>query len=259
MKPLIFKTAISGHTKKGMELRSVALSELVEEANFVKTLFLSLTGREAKPAETHLLNAILVASIDHGIQPASGFVPRAVAASGGDVLSAMASTLLALGPYHGGAITATMQVLQDLATRADDKEKTAQEIIKEHRQAKKRLPGFGHPQYKKEDPRVTQLFAMARAARLSVEYCELARLLETTLESTTGKPLVLNVDGGIAALLLALNIPPAAGNAIFGVARVAGSIAHILEEQSDGDWVRRLSPEAVEYAPDTSQRGQRNQ
>lgn len=247
MKNLTFKTAVSGHAKKGMELRGVALSELVEEADFVKTLFLSLTGREAKPAETHLLNAILVASIDHGIQPASGFVPRVVAASGNDVLTAMATTLLALGPYHGGAITDAMQVLQDLASRNDDKEKAAHEIIKEYRQAKKRLPGFGHPQYKAEDPRVTQLFAMARKARVPVDYCELARLLETTLESALGKPLVLNIDGGIAALLLALNIPPAAGNALFGVARVAGSIAHILEEQSDGDWVRRLPAEGVEY------------
>jgi citrate synthase len=248
MKNLTFTTAISGHTKKGMELRGVALSELVEEADFVKTLFLSLTGREAKPAETHLLNAILVASLDHGIQPASGFVPRVVAASGTEVLPAMASTLLALGPFHGGAITAAMEVLQDLANRSEDREKSAQEIIKEHRQAKKRLPGFGHPQYKTEDPRVTQLFAMARKARLPVEYCELARLLETTLETSLGKPLVLNIDGGIAALLLALDIPPAAGNALFGVARVAGSIAHILEEQSDGDWVRRLPAEAVVYA-----------
>lgn len=253
MKHLIFTTTISGHTKKGSELRGVPLRDLVEEANFVKTFFLSLTGREPKPAEEHLLNAILVSCIDHGIQPASGFVPRVVAASGTDILPAMASALLALGPYHGGAITATMRVLQDLDTRGEDKEKSAKEIVREHRERKDRLPGFGHPVYKTEDPRVTQLFSLARKSKLDTHYCDLARMLETTLESVSGKQLVLNIDGGIAALLLALDIQPAAGNAIFGVARVAGSVAHILEEQADGDWVRRLPDDTVEYLPKTDQ------
>lgn len=247
MKNLTFTTTVSGHTPKGLKLRGVLLEHLVEEANFVKTLFLSLSGRQPTPAEEHMLNALMVASIDHGIEPASGFVPRVVAASGNSILSAMASTLLALGPYHGGAISATMELLQELHAAQGDKERKATALVKDLLVQKKRIPGFGHPVYKTADPRVTQLFELARKTKLELEYCELARLLEHTVESITGKQLVLNIDGGIAALLLTLGFSPDAGNALFGIARVAGSVAHILEEQTDGDWVRRLPKGAVTY------------
>jgi citrate synthase len=90
MQDLTFTTKISGNTEKGAELRGTPLHELINEANFVSTLFLSITGRKPSDAECKLLNAMLVASIDHGIEPASGFVPRVIAASGNSLLTAMA-------------------------------------------------------------------------------------------------------------------------------------------------------------------------
>lgn len=244
---LTFTTHISGHTDHGLELRGQQLTDLVKEANFVATLFLSLTGRQPNPAEEKILNAILVASFDHGINPASGFVPRVVAASGNDVLTAMASTLLALGPYHGGAITGTMEVLSALNTSGPDKEKACAQLVADYRQAKKRVPGYGHAQYREEDPRTTQLFNLAQHAGLKPDYIQLARLLELKVEENLGRKLVLNVDGAIAALLLTLSFDPKAGNALFGLARAAGSIAHIVEEQNSGEWVRRLDDEQVMY------------
>jgi len=244
---MTFKTAISAHTPNGHILRGMPLSTLIEEANFVRTLFLSLVGRRPKPGEEKLLNAILVSAIDHGIEPSSGFVPRVVAAAGNDILTAMASSLLALGPYHGGAITNCMQILLETNQLNDDKEASAREMVLQYRSLHKRLPGFGHPYYRDEDPRAKQLFELAREAGLPSLYPNLAQILELTLEDTLKRRLVLNIDGAIAALLLAMDISPKAGNALFGLARVAGSIAHIVEEQSSGDWVRRLPPNSIEY------------
>ncbi|HEX7017724.1 MAG TPA: citryl-CoA lyase [Patescibacteria group bacterium] len=247
---LTFTTHVSGHTAQGMELRGHNLTELVKEANFVSTLFLSLTGRKPTSAEEKILNAILVASIDHGINPASGFVPRVVAASGNEILTAMASTLLALGPYHGGAITAAMEVFSHLQQQNHDKEKACADLVAGYRQTKKRVPGYGHAHYRDEDPRTTQLFNLAQQAGLNVDVINLARLLELKIEENLNRKLVLNIDGAIAALLVTLGIDPKAGNAIFGVARVAGSIAHIVEEQNSGEWVRRLDEDQVNYTPD---------
>ena len=108
-KDLTFKTSVSGHTDQGHELRGQQLSSLVDQADFTATLFLAITGKPPTPSELFVFNAILTASIDHGIEPASGFVPRVVAASGNDAKTAMASTLLALGDYHGGAINGAME------------------------------------------------------------------------------------------------------------------------------------------------------
>lgn len=247
---LTFVTAVSGHTTKGILLRGRQLTELVSEADFVSTLFLSLTGRNPKKNEKKLLNAILVASIDHGINPASGFVPRVVASSGNDILTCMASSLLALGPYHGGAITGAMRVLQQVSEDGEDKEQACERLIDAYRLEKKRIPGFGHPVYKKVDPRAKLLFEMAREANLDIEFMNLARQMEHSLEQKLNKKLILNIDGAIAALLLTLGIDPIAGNALFGLARVAGSIAHVVEEQKSGKWVRRIKEEDVEYAPE---------
>ncbi|MCA9368921.1 MAG: citryl-CoA lyase [Pseudomonadales bacterium] len=245
---LSFTTTISGHTDKDLELRGIPLTELISEANFVSTFFLSLTGRKPNVAEEKVLNALLVAAIDHGINPASGFVPRVVASSGNEMLTCMATSLLALGPYHGGAITGAMKVLQEVNEKGDDKEAAAQWLVKKFRSEKKRVPGFGHPIYKKVDPRSQQLFQLARDVGLSLDYIHIAKAIETTLEEETLKTLVINIDGAMAALLLTMGIAPEAGNAVFGVARVAGSVAHILEEQRSGQWVRRVPAEDVTYS-----------
>ncbi len=245
---LTFVTGVSGHTSKGLMLRGKALSDLISEADFVATFFLSITGRKPTKSEKKILNAILVASIDHGINPASGFVPRVVASSGNDVLTCMASSLLALGPYHGGAITGCMQVLAEVSTDGKDKEKACEKLIDSYRLEKKRIPGFGHPVYRKADPRAQLLFKLAREASLDIEFMNLAKQMEHSLEQKLNRKLVLNIDGAVAALLLTMGIDPVAGNAVFGLARVAGSIAHVIEEQKSGKWVRRVKPEDIEYA-----------
>lgn len=247
---LTFVTAVSGHTTKGIVLRNRPLLELVSEADFIGTLFLSITGRKPTKGEKKIVNAILVASIDHGINPASGFVPRVVAASGNDILTCMASALLALGPYHGGAITEAMKVLLQVHAGGENKELACEKLIDSYRLEKKRVPGFGHPKYKTVDPRAKLLFEMARKAELEIEYMNLAKQMEHSLEQKLNKKLVLNIDGAIAALLLTLNIDPLAGNALFGLARAAGSIAHIVEEQKSGKWVRRITDGDIEFAPE---------
>lgn len=247
---LTFVTGVSGHTSKGVMIRNKPLLDLVAEADFVGTFFLSLTGRVPKKSEKQILNAILVASIDHGINPASGFVPRVVASSGNDVLTCMASALLALGPYHGGAITDAMRVLKQVYEDGDDKEQACERLIDSFRFEKKRIPGYGHPKYKKVDPRAKLLFEIARDGQLDIEYMNLAKQMEHSLEQKLNKKLILNIDGAIAALLLTIGIDPIAGNAIFGLARVAGSIAHVVEEQKSGKWVRRIKDGDVEFAPE---------
>jgi citrate synthase len=242
---LTFLTKISYHAADGLYLRGEKLTDLIDQADFVSTFFLSLVGRKPTTAENKVLNAVLIAAIDHGIEPASGFVPRVVAASGNDPLVAMASALMALGPYHGGAITSCMEMLLETNKLNDDKEAAAREMVLHYKESHRRVPGYGHPAYKDEDPRTTHLFEVARNAGLNPHYPNLAQIMEHTVEEILQKKLVLNVDGAMAALLLALDISPKAGNAIFGVARVAGSVAHIVEEQSSGQWVRRLPKGSV--------------
>ena len=239
-KSLNFDTKISQHTADGIKIRGQKLSSLIRAKDFVSVFFFHLTGKKPSEAERQVLNAILIASLDHGVEPASGFIPRVVASTGHDVLTSMASTLLALGPKHGGAITGCMEVLQELNQMGSDKEAAAIELVKKYREQKKRIPGYGHPYYKDSDPRAEELFKIARQSSLSPEFSNLAQILEHAIEEELRKKLILNIDGAIAALLLTMGIDPLAGNGIFGLARVAGSIAHITEELKENPGVRRL-------------------
>jgi citryl-CoA lyase len=249
-KDLTFTTQISGVTNQGLELRGKSLTNLIKEADFVASFFLSITGKIPQPAQTKLLNAVLVACIDQGLYPASGYVPRAVASSGNEVLTCMASSLLALGPAHGGAVTAAMKLYQDIEQMGQDREASCRRVIDDCLHQKKRLPGFGHPVYRESDPRTDQLFRLAREQEVDVTYIGIARTLESVLEEKVYKKLVINVDGAVAALLLTMGFPPASGNAVFGLARAAGCVAHVLEEQQSGAGVRRLRGEQVSYRPD---------
>ena len=225
------------------------LEKLIAQADFVATLFLSLTGRQPTTGEEKMLNALLVAAIDHGLEPASGFVPLVVTSSGNDILTAMATSILALGPYHGGAITAAMKVFARFQKDTADIEMACSQLVSEYRRDHLRLPGFGHAIYKDEDPRAQQLLKIAQTAKLDPFYVNVAQILEQVLENSAKKKLVLNIDGAMAAILVTMGFDPAVGNALFALARVAGSIAHIVEEQQQGNWVRRLDPSQVEYDP----------
>ncbi len=75
----------------------------------------------------------------------------------------------------------------------------------------------------------------------------MARSLEATIATVTGKPLPLNVDGAIAAVLLDLNVPPALANAFFMIARLPGLVAHAHEERSRQKPMRQIHPTDVTY------------
>ncbi len=247
-----FTTKISGSNGEEHELRGVPLSTLVAEHDFITALFLSLTGRLPEPAERRILDAIMTISIDHGAGPASITTARTVASTGNDVLTAMSAVPTTLGPRHGAAIGGCMQVLTELETlnkEVQDLEQAAHRLVVQYREAGKRIPGFGHPHYRDEDPRTQQLFDLAREVGLDPLYVNSAITLEQALEQVIGRKLILNVDGAIAALLKTMGMPVQAGNALFAASRMAGSIAHIIEEQGEGQ-MRRVSNEEIAYKPE---------
>src|SRR5262249_556669 len=104
----------------------------------------------------------------------------------------------------------------------------AEQLIEEAKASKARLPGLGHRVHS-EDPRKDVLFAMARECGLAKEGIALMELLEAAAREKI-KPLPINVDGALAAVLSDLGFPPAAGKLFFIIGRVAGLTAEVAEE-----------------------------
>ncbi len=243
MPDLTFRTQVSGKHDGIHYVRDLPQSDLVQQQSFAAAVYYMITSRLPNKAEERVFNSILVASMDHGISPASGFVPRVVASTGNNLVHSMATGILALGPYHGLAIEDAAKTLVQI------QEHGVESLEESHFSQKKRILGLGHPHYKHTDPRTDQLFAIAREAGISTEYQDLMFLLQKTVHDRLGKHLVINIDGGIATLLLDLGFPPEAGNALFALARTGGMIAHILEEVQKEKPVRRVDESDVEFTP----------
>ena len=105
-------------------------------------------------------------------------------------------------------------------------------------------PGFGH-RFHTRDPRAARLFQLALELELEGEHVRMLRAAERVLtarEKTLGRPLPVNVDGAIGAILADLGLDPRLFNGIFMIARMPGLVAHVTEEQTREKPMRRIDP-----------------
>ena len=93
------------------------------------------------------------------------------------------------------------------------------------------MPGFGHPLHKPLDPRAERILELADERGASGVHVAFARALRDAVAEEWGKPLTLNVSMPIAAVLLDLGFPTVAAKAVPILARTAGLLAHLAEEQ----------------------------
>ncbi len=110
-----------------------------------------------------------------------------------------------------------------------------------------RLPGLGHRTHD-EDPRTIVLFALAREHGLAGDG---VTLIETLREEVGRRirPLPINVDGALAAVLLDLGFEPVAARFFFLVGRVAGLTAQVSEEMHRERPMRITVPVAYDGPP----------
>src|SRR5207247_11221220 len=112
-----------------------------------------------------------------------------------------------------------------------------------------KVPGFGHPGHRPLDPRAERILELADARGVSGPHVVLARCLRDGVAEAWGRPLTMNVSLPIAAVMLDLGFPAAAAKAVPILARTAGLLAHLAEEQQQplGFLVAARAEEAIEY------------
>jgi citrate synthase len=243
-------TAITDIKPNHILMRGYPVEDLMGRISFAQGIFLVLTGELPSPEVGKLLDAIFVSSIDHGASPPSVLTARTVASTGNDLNTAVGAGVLALSRWHGGAIEEGQRLFLEIARRADhdrtSDEAAAAAVLAEMRARGKKASGFGHRIHTK-DPRTAKLFALAESLHLAGRHVAIARAVEAAIAAQLGKPLPINVDGAIAALLSDLGIPPEIGNAFFIISRVPGLVAHVHEERTRMKPMRKIDPEGYAY------------
>ncbi len=241
-------TAITSVAPNEIRVRGYRLDDLMGRVSYGEAVYLALRGELPGTAVGGLMEAMLVASIDHGVTPPSTLAARNAATTGAPLNACIAAGALAVNRHHGGAVEDCMRLLARgvaklRAGSALDAAATA--LIVEERAAGRRLPGFGHRVHT-DDPRSRRLLALAAEAGAAGDHVALAEAIARAL-ATTGKALPLNVDGAIAAVLADLGFQPELANGFFILARTAGWMAHVAEELEREKPMRRIDQGAAAY------------
>jgi citrate synthase len=203
--------------------------------NFLNMLF-KTTEVKYEPNRTieRALDVLFILHADHE-QNCSTNAVRAVGSSRVDPYSALAAGVAALyGPLHGGA---NEQVLRMLA--AIGSKERIPSFIKDVKDGKAKLMGFGHRVYKNYDPRAKvikrmadEVFEVTRPSRLLPVALELERIaLED--EYFVSRKLYPNVDFYSGLIYQAIGFPTEMFTVLFAIPRTSGWLAQWQELIAD--------------------------
>jgi citrate synthase len=246
-------SAISTSNEETIVVRGRDLArDLIGSISFTEHFWLLVTGCMPSAAQCRVLDATLVAIAEHGMVPSVQASRMTFAAAPEALQGAVAAGILGCGSVILGSSEAAGNLFAAIAERIDSGVsigQAAQTIILEYRDQKRPIPGFGHPLHKQADPRVQRLFEVAGEVGGAGRYVQIARHVEVLLPNLVGKRLALNVSAAIPAVLLDAGYPLAALKGIPILARTAGLIAHLLEEQQHaiGFVMSNAAAEAVDY------------
>lgn len=248
--PNAWTTAVTEIKPNHVGVRGYNIADLMGKVSYGQAVYLILRGELPTPEVGKLMDAIIVSSIDHGATPPSCLAARTVASTGASLSASVAAGIMSINRHHGGAIEDCARTLKRIMDRAAEQADTtidqaAQQVIDEFKARGERLPGFGH-RYHTADPRTARLFELARKAGVDGPHMQAAEAVVRRC-AVAGKRIPLNVDGAVGAVLADLGFDPAVMNGLFMIARTAGLVAHVIEEQTCNKPMRTIDPVAHSY------------
>jgi len=185
---------------------------------------------EPDPALVKAMNVLFILHADHE-QNCGTTAMRLVGSAHADPYSATAAATAALyGPRHGGANEAVIRMLTEIGSIEN-----VDAYIKEVKEGKRLLEGFGHRVYKSYDPRARiiketaeEVFAITgRNPLLDIAL----KLEEIALndEYFISRRLYPNVDFYSGLIYQAMGFPMEMFTVLFAIPRTAGWLAHFKE------------------------------
>ena len=236
-----WSTSIIDMKPGSIRIRGYAIDELIGHVGFAEMIYLMTRGELPNPAAAKLLEAALVAAVDHGPQAPSIAAARMAMTCGVGINNAMASAVNMLGDVHGGAGEQCVALLNAIAARlgGDATERRIAEAVEAElaEWSSGHVPGFGH-RFHPIDPRAPRLLALVDAAAasgsVSGRFAAIGRALEDALAARKGKRIPMNIDGATAVVYAELGFAPPLCRGLFVLSRSVGALAHAWEEMQSG-------------------------
>lgn len=205
-------------------------SELIGRKSFTELFLLDLHGHEQSPAHVRVVDAVLVALMEHGITPSTLAARLVLDGAPESTQGAVAAGLLATGSRFLGVIEDAAALLQAVVAEPPVHE-SARVRVRAIHAAGGRIPGFGHNLHAAEDSRVDALLAVARAEGTAAAHVECLSAVRAAVESETGRALIPNAALAVGAVLSDLGYDAEDIRGFALVARCAGLVAHVADER----------------------------
>ena len=242
-----------------IRFRGRPIEELIGNVTFPQMIWLMLRDGLPNEAQARLLEAALVAAVDHGPQAPSIAVARMAVTCGQSLNGAMASAVNMLDDVHGGAGEQAVE----LYLRIEERQKSgtgleaavATELDEYTDELRgKFVPGFGHRFHKPTDPRAPRLLALVDEAMadgtVTGAYAAIARSIEAELAIAKGTALAMNIDGVTAVIFAELGFAPPLARGLFCLSRSVGILAHAWEQMNQGGRNKGPTPPAYRWRYD---------
>jgi citrate synthase len=185
-----------------------------------------------------VFEAVLVALADHGLTPSAIAARLTLTGAPESVQGALAAGLLGGGSRFLGVTEDCGRMLADaLALSADlpaddaAYDELATRVVTDARAARRLIPGLGHPVHKTGDPRTPVIIALASESGVYGAHLRLFEAIGRVHPTLLGRTLPLNGAGVCGAALADLGFPVETLRGFALLARTAGLLGHLAEEQ----------------------------
>ena len=245
-----WRTSIIDMSPGVIRYRGYAIEDLIRaRVGYAQMVWLMTRGDLPSPAQADLLEAALMAAVDHGPQAPSIAIARMAATCGVGLNGALASGLNVLGDVHGGAGEQALALYEAVGDRLeagaglDDAVREA--LAEQVAQHGKAIPGFGH-RFHPVDPRTAPLLERVdeavAAGVVPGRHAVIARAVEEALARGRTRRIPMNIDGVTAVIYGELGFPAPLARGLFCLSRAVGLLAHAWEQTQQGGRIKGPLP-----------------
>jgi citrate synthase len=214
--------------------------DLIGQITFGELAFWLVAKRRPTPEQLTMFEAVLVSLADHGFTPTAIAARLTYTSAPESLQGALAAGLLGGGSRFLGvtedAARFLSECLAEVPSPPDDEagwDELAAAAVGRNKAAGRFVPGLGHPVHRIEDPRTPVLFDLARRQGTFKNHLQLLAAIGRVHPQILGRRLPLNGAGTCGAVLADLDLPIGAMRGFALLARCAGLLGHLAEEQAD--------------------------
>jgi citryl-CoA lyase len=226
-------TAVGEVAHGVINVRGYPLADIISGLTFADAAYLTIRGELPTPSQRRVMDAALTSILEHGFYAPTTLAARTVASAAPEsIIPGLAAGILTIGsitvsPQHSAEVILEIEAAVAAGAPA---ESAVSAYVSRMQQARKRMPGIGHPLHPEGDPRAMALQAVAEREHLWGRRAAYYLAAKDEYMRRIGRDFPVNIDGMLGCVLSELGFHPLEMPGIAAMSFMPGIIAHCVEE-----------------------------